>query len=111
MGLHQTDYIIRVLNKWENHPELPMPTEGIAINPKPLPYNIHLDLRSGNGEHTEDDLPCWKSLAVYLQWINTRPEISYIVKGSARASGHVTENHKLAAHEMLKYLRTFPQCV
>ncbi len=80
---------------WQNHPELPMPTEGIAINPKRLPHNIHLDLCNANEEKTEENLPCWKSLAGDLQWINTRPEILYIVKELARASGHVTENHKL----------------
>ena len=94
MGLHQTDYIIKLLNKWENHPELPMPTEGIAVNPKRMPYNVSIDLRNPNGGGTEEDLPCWKSLAGDLQWINTRPEIAFIVKELARATGHVTENHK-----------------
>ena len=112
MGLHQTDYIIKLLDKWENHPELAMPTEGISVNPKRMPYNVSVDLRNPNGEGTEEDLPCWKSLAGDLQWINTRPEISFIVKELARATGHVTGNHKKAAHELLKYLRTFPSvCV
>ncbi len=72
-------------NKWENNPELPMPTEGIAMNPKRLPYNVNLDLRNTKGEGVEEDLSCRKSLAGDLLWI-TRPEISFIVKELARAS-------------------------
>ena len=108
IGIHQTKHILELLERWEKHPDMPLPTRDIPVDSKRLPYNKNIDLRNLDTTETEHDIPSWRQLIGDLQWIQTRPEIAFIVKELSKAVGHVTENHKKAAHELLKYLRAKP---
>jgi hypothetical protein len=108
VGVHQTEHIMAMLERWETHPELPMPTRGIDTCNHKLPYNKTTDLRNLSGEEPEEDIGSWRELVGDLQWIQTRPEIAFIVKQLSQAVGRVTPSHKKAAHDLLKYLRANP---
>ena len=107
LGLHQSDHVKKILEFWENHPILPMPTKDLPHNERALPYIVGLDLRNLEQAPTED-LECWHVLTGQLQWLTTRPEVAFIIKELSRAIGHVTAAHKQAEHALLKYLHSFP---
>ena len=108
LGIHQTKYILSVLDRWEKHTEMPFPTRDIQLGSDRLPYNKNIDLRNVDEALPERDIAAWHQLTGDLQWVTTRPEIAFAVKELAKAVGHVTDNHKKAAHELLKYLRAKP---
>jgi hypothetical protein len=112
LGIHQTKHILELLERWETHPDMPLPTKDVPMDSSRLPYKKNIDLRNVDATEPEHDLPAWRQLIGDLQWIQTRPEIVFIVKELSKAVGRVTENHQKAAHELLKYLRAKPSvCV
>ena len=108
LGVHQTKHILELLERWESHPDMPLPTKGVPVNSNQLPYQKNIDMRNVDATEQERDIPAWRQLIGDLQWIQTRPETAFIVKELSKAVGHVTDNHKKAAHELLKYFRAKP---
>ncbi len=101
---HPKSYKEWVLDHWENHPILPMPT--IAIRGQPttrVPLSPNTDLRNKEGALTEV-IDAWQEFMGHVRWIHTMPEGAYALLQLSYGLTGVTQTMKNAAHDLLKYI-------
>ena len=101
---HQKSYKEWVLDHWENHPIMPMPT--IAIRGQPttrVPLSPNTDLRNKEGALTEV-IDAWQEFMGHVRWIHTMPEGAYALLQLSYGLTGVTQTMKNAAHDLLKYI-------